>query len=107
MGLVFLITSSTICTSEAITTMNEMIRRYGASARMNVFRNHAASAVSTITNSVAKPSRRAVSIRDDTPMKGQSPRKYDRTKLLTTIDETKIQAKSVIPPPFRDPARGA
>ncbi len=95
-GLTFLIVISTICTSEAITTMNEISRRYGAWGSTNVFRNHATIEVIVSTKMFAPPIRSAVATRAETPMKGHRPRKRASVKLLTSIAETKIQRSSPV-----------
>ena len=53
-------------------------------------------AVSTITKVVAIPIEIAEEVLFDTPMKGQIPRKYERTKLLTKAAEINIINSSII-----------
>ncbi len=74
-GLSFLITISTICTTDAITTMKEMRRRYGTCVRTSVFSSQVNTEVITSTKMSAAPILSAVETRAETPMKGHRPRK--------------------------------
>jgi hypothetical protein len=82
---------STSCTADAMTTMNEIRLRYGASiaARSRLMpQTHVD--VTSMTNVTAAPMRVAVSIFPDTPRNGQIPRKYASTKLLTKVALSRI-----------------
>jgi hypothetical protein len=94
---------STSCTVDAMTAMNEMSLRYGASmATSSNWIPNAQTELTNMTNITAPPMRVAVSSFDDTPRNGQMPRKYAKTKLLTRLALMKIVQRdslAITPPP--------
>ena len=94
--------SSVSCTREAMIMMKASRRRYssprGSSSRCSVSQPTQADMVSTKV--VAMPIPKADSTLLETPMKGQSPRKRDRTTLLTRLLARIISSSSFMAKPI-------
>ena len=85
-------------TLAAITRMKPIVRRCSipSGTSTNRFRSHEVADESVSTNAVASDMPKAASRFLDTPMKGHSPRKRVKTKLLTRTVPVRISTMSVM-----------
>jgi len=86
-GLNFCINISISCTKLAITSINDKVRRYSIWNGFNkkLYTAQVIIDEAVITNVTASPMYKAVFVSLDTPIKGQSPRNFERIKLFINI----------------------